>query len=93
VIADMIDQGRVYVADRPDATAAQLLDHWASAVQSLEQDRPRGTCRRCSQPIVEDNERWYHDDPDRSRGCRAASFVAGDGWDEALGKTWMATPR
>jgi len=92
LITTMIDQSRRYADEHPDATANQVLDLMATGVQAWDEGRARGTCRRCGQPIVEENERWYHEDAAQSRGCRAASFVAADGWDEALDKTWTAAP-
>ena len=49
------------------------------------------TCRRCGQPIqLQPDEKWSHLDPDRSRGCRAASYTEESGWNDALDRSWLA---
>lgn len=53
---------------------------------------PRPKCRSCPQTIMLVEERWVHTDPDRSRGCRAASYREGVGWDESLSRTAKAMP-
>lgn len=53
-------------------------------------------CKHCRQPIQalsskDDGPlRWTH--ADTSRGCRAASFRAGYGWNESLDRKWKASP-
>jgi hypothetical protein len=52
-------------------------------------------CRRCGRPIGMDaGGRWTHvgDHGRTDRGCRAASFEPGQGWDDTLPRTWQAAP-
>lgn len=62
----------------------------------LESESPmtKGTCRRCGTPIVFSNilEQWHHANPDFNRGCRAASFRPGEGWNDDLPRSWVAAP-
>lgn len=53
-----------------------------------------GTCRRCHQPIIFSLvlSRWFHANPDFNRGCRAASFRPGEGWNDELPRSWQAAP-
>jgi hypothetical protein len=54
----------------------------------------RDECAKCGQPIetdTSDRERWVHSS-DHSRGCRAATFTAEDGWNDEIPRSWMATP-
>ena len=62
----------------------------------------RATCKKCDQPIMRmPGAKWLHDDPDRSRGCRAASYRSGvalydegrSHWDDRLARSWNATPK
>jgi hypothetical protein len=51
------------------------------------------TCRHCHRPISRvGGGSWKHEDPERCRGCRAASFREGEGWDDSLSRTWVAAP-
>jgi hypothetical protein len=56
----------------------------------------RAACRRCDQPITElfqsDNGRGWRHDSDGSRGCRAATFDRGSGWDDSIPRSWKAAP-
>ena len=52
-------------------------------------------CTRCGRRIVDVGDgqsRWTHllADGGMNVGCRAASFVAGAGWDESLDRGWKA---
>ena len=58
-------------------------------------------CRNCHKPIIgvrSDVGRtgylWLHveAEPGASRGCRAASYKQGGGWDDSLNRRWKATP-
>jgi len=51
-------------------------------------------CRHCGRPVFQVGDRWYHRDAqgDRIRGCYAASFVSGQGWDTTLNRSSMAAP-
>jgi len=61
----------------------------------------RATCKHCNQPITQMlGANWLHDDPDRCRGCRAASYRSDEAlyengtnhWDDSLDRRWNATP-
>jgi hypothetical protein len=52
------------------------------------------SCKYCDQPIYRRPDgKWNHDDPDRSRACRTASFRPDEGWDDSLKRSWVATPQ
>jgi hypothetical protein len=73
----------------PEMTIAEFLTQFDSATA-------RANCRFCHRPISRldaGDPRWFHDDPSRMRGCRAASFdVDRDGWNDSLPREWKATP-
>lgn len=60
--------------------------------------REDSVCKHCGKPIVRyEDGKWCHQDPDRSRGCRAASFDSdhrrnGSAWNEDLRRAWQAQP-
>ncbi len=63
-------------------------------------------CRHCNKPIFRDYNRWLHvgeaveipglpfkvQSDYGMRGCRAASFSPGNGWDDSLDRKWNAAP-
>ncbi len=57
-----------------------------------------GMCGRCGRAIYRDTTfdpsgQWVHRGVDgHYRGCRAASYRPGIGWDDKLPKVWMAKP-
>ena len=55
----------------------------------------KATCANCGAEINnisgDDSPSWRHTDPERMRGCRAASFKDGE-WDETIPKQWKARP-
>ena len=98
------DHGR-----RRDWAAAQLLimpEYWEpprllpdyvdylQANDGRSQHDEWSSCKYCDQPIYRRPDgKWNHDDPDHSRGCRAASFRPDEGWDDSLQRSWVATPQ
>jgi hypothetical protein len=76
-----------------EGLAHEAQERAAEAMADSEPDRD--TCARCGQPIETasgNRERWLHSS-DRSRGCRAATFDPGNGWNDEIPRSWMATPR
>jgi hypothetical protein len=58
---------------------------------------PNSTCRWCGHVVVDigsGGPLWRHVDTqgDVMAGCRAASYVAGAGWDDGLDRRWKAAP-
>lgn len=92
------------VEDKPAISGREvlaLLEQLANEAQEkatsamAESEPDRDTCAKCGQAIQTDSgdrERWLHSS-DRSRGCRAATFDPGNGWNDAIPRSWMATPR
>jgi hypothetical protein len=70
----------------------ELTEGYLDALATMENDLL--PCRHCGRPVFQVGERWYHRDAQggRVRGCYAASFVDGEGWDAALNRRWMAAP-
>jgi hypothetical protein len=73
----------------PDPVIADLRDlddpRDVAALQVALADRlDWDTCRWCQRPIarVKGGQWWQHIDRDHSRGCRAATFVPDEGWDD-----------
>lgn len=92
VEADPEVSGREVLA-RLEVLAKETRDRVDEAIVASEPDRDE--CAKCGQPIrtdYRDRERWVHAS-DGSRGCRAATFNQGDGWDDDIPRSWMATPR
>lgn len=89
--------------DNPAMTTGELvrrLDEIADEAEAEQVEmlrRERAECRNCGQkisrPVGGDVDMWRHEDADRSRSCRAASFDDETGWDDSLKRTWMARPR
>jgi len=65
-------------------------------VAGLDRMVAHAECRYCKEPIsrlsVAEDQPWFHDDPSRMRGCHAASYRPGKGWNDSLPKKWSATP-
>jgi hypothetical protein len=96
---EVIDE---FVTGNPAATVADVRAY-ASARQAradqvlAEQDArvERAACRHCGVEIVKGNDgAWYHGDVPSwgSRGCRAHSYHRLGGWDDALDRSWKASP-
>lgn len=66
------------------------------ATQAMADSEPdRDVCAKCGQPVQTDSGdrgRWVHSS-DGSRGCRAATFVPDNGWNDDIPRSWMAAPR
>jgi hypothetical protein len=58
----------------------------------LEKLTEHATCKHCGRMIrsIRDDE-WRHE-PNGERGCRAASYREGSGWDDSLNRRSVATP-
>jgi hypothetical protein len=91
----------LHALDHPELAAARSLlrftdmlvpDYWAPP--ELTESYKAVPCRYCARPIFEIGDRWFHRGAGggRYRGCRAASFVGDQGWDEAMNRRWTATP-
>lgn len=57
-----------------------------------------GSCKRCGRPVVRQPDSCFvtHSNSvgyPTKRGCRAASFTPGGGWDDSLNRSWTATWR
>lgn len=91
------------VEDEPGISGREvltLLEQLANEAQEraatamAESEPDRDTCAKCGQAVQTDSrdrERWLHSS-DRSRGCRAATFDPGNGWNDDIPRSWKATP-
>jgi hypothetical protein len=70
----------------------ELTEAYREALETTDNQPP--PCRHCGRPVFEVGGQWYHLDAQgqRMRGCRAASFVSGRGWDETLDRRRTASP-
>jgi ABC-type thiamine transport system ATPase subunit len=94
---------RMIVREEPGISGEELLARLelkereaAELIEQLEEEmRPeRTTCAKCGQPIETSKasgNQWIHSS-DGSRGCRAATFTADQGWDDSIPRNWTATP-
>lgn len=101
-VLDALRQARKIVEGEPGISGGALLkrlehiEHEASErlAQFDEASRPARTqCTKCNQPIEKSTitgDQWVHSS-DGSRGCRAATYVEGQGWDNDIPRTWTAT--
>ena len=66
----------------PDETVGEAAGSLEAILDKLSQNTLRETCGNCGRGITseDDGENWLHDDDSHSRGCRAASYVEGQGW-------------
>lgn len=80
--------------DQPGITAQGLMRDLEIKLSMVTQPSETSTCRHCDKPIgmFFAGTRWKHMNRDRSRRCRAASFVEGVGWDDRLSNEWRAEP-
>lgn len=71
----------------------ELLPDYIEVVGHSEQNSQM--CRNCGRQIVPFDADWRHigEEGGVYVGCRAASFTKGHGWDDALSRSWRATPR
>jgi hypothetical protein len=77
----------------------ELLDDYVDFLESTP-DSSEPNCRRCGRAILAMSSRqrgsfWTHITAGGSGtnvGCRAASWVEGNGWDENLPRSWKAAP-
>ena len=82
----------------PAISGQELAERFRAGVERLDRNlaaaTETATCRRCGKPITRIGEEapWRHTDQDRSRGCRAATFDEGSGWDDSIPRTWTASP-
>lgn len=77
--------------------AAELLPDYVDSWRSLgaRDDGYERRCRRCGRAIVNPTgSTWTHLAADGALvvGCRAASFVDDEGWDDSLDRRWKARP-
>jgi hypothetical protein len=77
---------------QPDPPAETFMDYTLGRALPPVQT---AICKHCQQPIQALSSkngplRWTH--ADTSRGCRAASFRPGLGWNESLDRKWKASP-
>ena len=51
------------------------------------------TCKHCGKTIIQPYEgaKWWHSDA-MVRGCRAATFSVGEGWDDTIDRRKVAEP-
>lgn len=71
---------------------SELTDSYRGLLALVADERV--PCRHCARPIFQIGDRWFHQGAEsgRYRGCRAASFVGDQGWDESLDRRWNAAP-
>ncbi len=81
------------VEQDPEITGRALLDRLAGMIAVGDNATERGTCR-CGKPIVlpPGFDDWVHDTSARERGCRAATYEEGQGWDDSVSTSWKARP-
>jgi hypothetical protein len=86
----------------PTATVADIRQYaftrQSMAERLLEEEEARverAACRHCGIEIVKGNDgAWYHGRTPSwgSRGCRSYSFDRLGSWDDALDRSWKASP-
>lgn len=81
------------VEQDPEITGQGLLDRLAGVIAAADDSTERSTCR-CGKAIIlpPGFTDWVHDTSARERGCRAATFQAGQGWDDSVSTSWTAKP-
>lgn len=74
--------------------AAVHLDEFRDAINEVLDGAEEGTCRHCGGRILslDSDQSWIHAWGSGDRGCRAASFVSGEGWNDSLDRKWYAAP-
>lgn len=51
----------------------------------------KGSCANCGAPVITTPfKRGLVHESDMMKGCRAASFVAGSGWNDNIPRSWNA---
>ena len=81
------------VEQDPEITGRALVDRLAGMITAADDATERATCR-CGKAIIlpPGFTDWVHDTSARERGCRAATFQGGQGWDDSVSTSWKARP-
>ena len=92
-----VSEIRELLRERPDLTGSEVV---AALEAEILEGRGAGArqeifdekCVRCGRELVVRDDYVTHVSADGglNRGCRAVSFVAGEGWDERLSPRWSA---
>lgn len=96
-----VSEIRRLLGENPALTGAEIA---AALEAELSEGRAAGlaqqvfdeSCQRCGRQVIISGNFVTHVSADGglNRGCRAASFVSEEGWDESLPRSWYAkTPK
>lgn len=81
------------LVEDPDVSLREFRDSFCEGLAVLVANRERALCRGCGKDIYQHEDgRWHHDDPSGSRGCYAATWREGEGWDESVNRKSYARP-
>jgi hypothetical protein len=78
--------------EHPEMSATELLGELRALRSRLERGVEHATCRHCGHPIYYLGGRWQHGGESGNVSCRAASYDRLGTWDDALNRSWRASP-